>query len=143
MGHARCVISYQTGIAGVEIRHLDGFFDRWTAAPDAAGLLRVLRGSALAVLARDGDDVVGFVNALSDGELAVYLPLLEVRPTYRGRGIGSELVQRVLSHYADAYMIDVVCDSDVAPFYERLGLIRLTGLAHRNRQAPILRQTAS
>ena len=100
-------------------------------------------GQARGVISYQTGAAAGCVNALSDGELAVYLPLLEVHPTYRGRGIGSELVRRVLSHYADAYMIDVVCDSDVAPFYERLGLIRLTGMAHRNRRAPILRRTAS
>ena len=143
MRQARCVITYETGVEGVESRQLDGFFDGWPAAPDADGLLRILSGSSLALLARDGDHVVGFVTALSDGELAVYLPLLEVRPSHRGRGIGSELVRQVLSHYGDAYMIDVVCDADVAPFYERLGLIRLAGMAHRNRQAPILRSAAS
>jgi GNAT superfamily N-acetyltransferase len=81
---------------------------------------------------------VGFVNALSDGELSVYIPLLEVRRSHRGRGIGSELVRRVMSHFGDAYMIDAVCDPQIAPFYERLGLTRLTGMAYRNRQAPIL-----
>jgi GNAT superfamily N-acetyltransferase len=85
--------------------------------------------------------VVGFVNALSDGALAVYIPLLEVRASHRGRGIGSELVGRVLSRFSDAYMVDAVCDPDVAPFYERLGMRRLAGMAHRNREAPVLRSS--
>lgn len=132
------VTEYETGADGLDSRDLEGFFEGWPAAPDAAALLRILRASAFAMVARDGIRVVGFINALSDGELAVYVPLLEVRASHRGLGIGSELVRRLLDHFEDAYMIDVVCDDDVVPFYERLGLTRVAGMAHRNRQSPIL-----
>lgn len=132
------VIAYDTDMTGLTAADLDGFFEGWPAAPAPAALVRVLRGSSLAVVARDDGRVVGFVNALSDGELAAFISLLEVRESHRGSGIGSELVRRVLAHFSDAYSIDVVCDPDVAPFYERLGMIRLVGMAQRNRQAPIL-----
>jgi GNAT superfamily N-acetyltransferase len=89
-------------------------------------------------VAREADQVVGFINALSDGLLAAYLPLLEVRAEFQGRGIGTELVHRMLDLLGDVYMVDVVCDDDVAPFYERLGLSRLVGMAHRNRSASVL-----
>jgi GNAT superfamily N-acetyltransferase len=135
------VIDYRTELEGIEAAQLEGFFDGWPAAPTSEALLDILRASAFAALACDGDQVVGFVNALSDGALAVYIPLLEVRASYRSRGIGSELVGRVLSRFSDAYMVDAVCDPDVAPFYERLGMARLAGMAHRNREAPILRSS--
>jgi GNAT superfamily N-acetyltransferase len=141
MRHALHVIDYRTGLEGIECDQLEGFFDGWPAAPSADALLKILRGSAFAVLACDRDHVVGFVSALSDGLLAVYIPLLEVRTSYRGRGIGRELVGRVLSEFSDAYMVDALCDPEVAPFYERLGMTRLAGMAHRNWQAPILRAT--
>jgi hypothetical protein len=41
----------------------------------------------------------------------------------------------MLDRLATLYSVDIVCDSDVAPFYERLGLQRLTGMAWRNREA--------
>ena len=141
IGHARLMIEYQSGLSGISAEHLNGFFEGWPAAPDAEALLRILAQSAYAVLARDGDHVVAFINALSDGELAVYIPLLEVRATYRRQGIGSELVRHVLRHFDQAYMVDAVCDAEVAPFYERLGLARLTAVAHRNRSAPVLRSS--
>jgi predicted N-acetyltransferase YhbS len=141
MRHARSVIDYQLGLDGIDSRDLRGFFEGWPTAPDANALHRILDASALAMLAKDGGQVVGFVNALSDGELAVYIPLLEVRASHRGQGIGSELVRRVLAHFDRAYMIDVVCDADVAPFYERLGMARLTGMAYRNRSASVLTTT--
>jgi ribosomal protein S18 acetylase RimI-like enzyme len=139
MGLAHPVIVLDTDMDAVASWDLRGFFEGWPAAPDAASLLRVLRNSSFGVIAREDDRVVGLICALSDGELAVYISLLEVRRSHRDRGIGSELVRRVLTQFEDAYMIDAVCDPDVAPFYERLGMARLAGMAHRNRRSPILR----
>ena len=70
--------------------------------------------------------------------MAAFIPLLEVRPSHQGQGIGSELVRRMLELLAPLYSVDVVCGPDVAPFYERLGLQRLTGMARRNRAAAVL-----
>lgn len=133
------MIEYTTGCGGLSAEMLGGFFDGWPAQPDAAGLVRILSNSALAVLAWESDRVVGLANALSDGEFAVYLPLVEVRATHRGRGIGAELVRVVMRHFAQAYMIDAVCDDEAVAFYERLGMTHLNGMAYRNREAPILR----
>jgi ribosomal protein S18 acetylase RimI-like enzyme len=98
---------------------------------DAGTHLRILRGSSVVVLAIDAANgrVVGFVTALSDGVLAAYLPLLEVLSAYRGRGIGRELVRRALAELGDLYMVDVVCDPDVLPFYRSLGLRSATAPA--------------
>ena len=132
------VIDYQTGVDGVTAGDLSGFFEGWSSAPTDETLLRILSRSTLTVLARGGDLVVGVINAISDGELAAYIPLLEVRAAYRGRGIGTGLVRQVVDHFRDLYMVDAVCDDEVAPFYERLGMRRLTGMAHRNRNAAVL-----
>ena len=132
------VIEYRTELSGLSEQDLEGFFEGWPSPPSAAALLRVLRNSAYVVLASDGGQVVGFVNALSDGELAAYLPLLEVRASHRGRGVGQELIRQMLRLLDDVYMVDVVCDGEVAPFYEGLGFSRLNGLVRRNRTAAVL-----
>jgi ribosomal protein S18 acetylase RimI-like enzyme len=132
------VTYYTVGVDDVPVDALTGFFVGWPSPPTAGALHEVLAGSTACVLAREADEVVGFINALSDGCLAAYLPLLEVRPEYQGRGIGTELVRQMLDLLGDVYMVDVVCDADVAPFYERLGLSRLVGMAHRNRSASVL-----
>ena len=132
------MISYRTDLDGVIAEDLDGFFEGWSAPPSPDSLLRVLAASTHRVLAVEDGTVVGFVNALSDGELAAYIPLLEVRATHRGAGIGSELVRRLLDELGDVYMTDLLCDEDLVPFYERLGMLRLTGMARRNRAAPVL-----
>lgn len=112
--------------------HLEGFCVGWGHPLDGEKLLQVLRGSYRVILAVEGDQVVGFINAISDGVLSAYLPLLEVRPEFQGRGIGTELARRMIDELAGLYMVDLCCDESVVPFYERLGLIRVEGMVKRN-----------
>lgn len=109
-----------------------GFFAGWPNPPTPETHLKLLRGSDHVVLARDGEQVIGYITAISDGVLAAYIPHLEVLPAYRGQGIGSELVRRMLDKLRHLYMIDLMCDPDVQPFYERLGLRRYSGMIYRN-----------
>lgn len=136
------MISYRTDIDDLTAEQLDGFFQGWPSPPTAEALLAVLRQSSHAILAVDDGAVVGFVNALTDGRLAAYIPLLEVRASHRGAGIGTELVRRMLGVLGEVYMTDLVCDDDLVPFYERLGMVRLAGMARRNHRASILRPAA-
>lgn len=126
-------IRFQRDLEGVTPARLRGFFGGWPNPPTPETHLRILRGSTAVVLAVDGeaDRVVGFVTAISDGVLSAYLPLLEVLPAYRRRGIGGELVRRVLVALGDLYMVDVICDAGVLPFYRAIGLRPATGASLR------------
>ena len=130
------MIEYVDELAGVEPGQLQGFFVDWPNPPSPERHLEILQGSAHVVLARDGTRVVGFITAISDGVISAYIPLLEVLPEYQGHGIGTELVRRLLAKLGDMYMVDLMCDVDVVPFYERLGLERWdAGMGVRNRGA--------
>ncbi len=128
------MIEYRDAAGDLVERDLEGFFEGWPDPPSPATHLRLLRESDAIVLAIDTADrtVAGFITAISDGVLAAYIPLLEVRASYRGRGIGSELVQRILSRFRDLYMIDVMCDAPVQAFYERAGMTLACGASARN-----------
>lgn len=93
--------------------------------------LAALRGSDRLALAFDDDQLVGFAAAISDGALFAYVSLLEVLESYRGRGIGSELMRRLMSGFPDLYGIDLLCDEEIVPFYERLGFSKIAGMAVR------------
>lgn len=110
------------------------FFDGWPNPPSPENHLRLLQGSAHVVLAIDEEtnQVVGFINAISDGALCAYIPLLEVRIAYKGRGIGTELTRRMIDQLQHLYAIDLLCDEDVQPFYARLGMQPTTGMLIRN-----------
>jgi ribosomal protein S18 acetylase RimI-like enzyme len=131
------VIEYATTLEGVEPDDLEGFFVDWPSRPTTDVHLALLRGSELVVLARDGESgrVIGFVNAIGDGVLSAFVPLLEVLPEHRGRGIGTELVRRLLALLEDRYMVDLCCDEELVPFYERLGMSRLAGMGRRRPEA--------
>jgi ribosomal protein S18 acetylase RimI-like enzyme len=128
------VIDYTTTLEDIAPDDLAGFFVSWPSPPSRERHLELLRGSAQVVLAREGRRVVGFVTAISDGVISAYIPLLEVLPEFQGRGIGGELVRRLLDRLEGLYMVDVVCDEDVVPFYERFGLQRFdAALGRRDR----------
>ena len=121
-------------VEGIQAVHLVGFFVGWPNPPSPATHLRILQGSSAVALACDESsmNVVGFATAISDGVLAAYIPLLEVLPPYQRRGIGSELIRRLLARFEFMYMVDVICDADVVPFYERCGLRPMGGMGIRN-----------
>ena len=128
------MIRYVTELEGVGPGELGGFFVGWPSPPSPERHLDILKGSHLFVLALDDATgrVVGFVNVISDGVLSAYLPLLEVLPAYQGRGIGRELVERVIALCDELYMLDLTCDPDLVVFYEHLGFTRVTAMARRN-----------
>lgn len=128
------MIIYTDSPAGVAADQLHGFFVGWPNPPSLQAHLRILHGSAHVVLALDDatNNVVGFITAISDGVSCAYIPHLEVLPAYQGQGIGSELMRRMLDRLRKLYMIDLICDPEVQPFYEQLGMRRTQGMLIRN-----------
>jgi len=127
------MIRYTEDMTAIEENMLGGFFVGWPRSPSAAQHLAVLRGSFRAVAAVDDDAgrVAGFVNMISDGVLTAFIPWLEVLPEYQGRGIGSELMRRILD-CDGLYSVDLVCDEPLLKYYERFGMIAVPGAALRN-----------
>lgn len=126
-------IAYTFDVSGLEPADLDrGFFVGWPTAPSPAKHLEVLRGSYRALVALADGRVVGFATALSDGVATAFIPWLEVLPGHQGRGIGRELVHRMEAELAGLYSLDLVCDDDVVPFYERLGWSKANSMVKRD-----------
>ncbi len=125
-------IRYRKSCKDLAPEQLTGFFVGWPSHPDPQTHLRILRDSYRVVLAMEGERCIGFINALSDGHLCAFIPLLEVLPEYQGRGIGSQLVRHMLDELNDLYSVDIVCDEGLKAYYESLGFTRLAGMARRN-----------
>jgi len=137
MSKIKLEIEYVESAEGITADQLQGFFEGWPDPPSPARHLEILRRSSLRILARDARSgrVVGFVTAITDGVLSAYVPLLEVLPECRGAGLGRELMQRIVRRLEPMYMIDLTCDEDVQPFYERLGWTRYTAMIRRDHGA--------
>lgn len=135
MSHTAMAIGYQTSLDGIEASNLSGFFVGWPNPPSPETHLRILAGSDAIALALDCGRVVGFITAITDGVICAYLPLLEVLPDYQKRGIGSELVRRMLEMLRPLYMIDLVCDERLVGFYKRFDLWAATAVCQRDFEA--------
>jgi GNAT superfamily N-acetyltransferase len=127
-------VEYLDSLEGVTAADLQGFFVGWPNPPSPETHYRLLAGSQYIWLARDGESgqIVGFINAISDGVLSAFIPLLEVLPAYQGWGIGAELVRRMLARLDNLYTVDLICDPELQAFYRPLGMTPFTGMIKRN-----------
>lgn len=107
--------------AYVELFETTGWNTRYRAEP--ADLARALSASWATVSAYAGGELVGFGRVISDGVLYAVLFDVIVDPDHRRRGIGREIVRRLLARCADAGIRDVQLFSAAGKvrFYERLG----------------------
>ena len=116
-------IRLRSDLENIGPEQLQGFFEGWPDPPSASTLHRMLTASyrvSVAVDTRSGE-VVGFIQAISDGVLTAFIPLLEVRPEVRGQGTGRALVVHLLAQLDHLYAVDLSCDPALTLFYERLG----------------------
>jgi len=127
-------IGFSQTLAGITGEELEGFFVGWKRRPSPSLRLSVLQASHRVVIARDSETqaIAGFATAVTDDVIAAYITLLEVLPGYRQRGIGSELLRRIVDALGPLYMIDALCDEQVVSFYQRAGFNAAVGMARRN-----------
>ena len=72
-----------------------------------------------AVGAWDGERLVGFARALSDGHFHAYIEDVMVHPNYRRQGIADRLLRRLVDALADVDTLTLFCGADLVPLYER------------------------
>jgi ribosomal protein S18 acetylase RimI-like enzyme len=130
------VIRYVESLDGIAPKQLQGFFVGWQHPFPPETHLRMLAGSDLVQLAIDeaSGQVVGFVAALTDGVQGAFITLLEVLPAYQGRGIGQALMEQMLEQLSHIQTIELMCDADLIPFYERFGMKPASGMVLRRRE---------
>jgi ribosomal protein S18 acetylase RimI-like enzyme len=84
------------------------------------GIARALAAS-IAVGAWDGERLVGFARALSDGVHRAYVEDVVIDPDYRGRRIGEELVATLVRAIGGVHIISLFCEPERVNFYGRNG----------------------
>lgn len=126
-------MEYLTNVQGITPEQLQGFCVGWRRPLTPTQLHQILRNSSYLVLALDKEthQVIGFINALSDEVNFAFVPMLEVLPPYQKRGTGSELMRRLLAQLEHITCIDLTCDPDMQPFYERFDMLRSHGMVIR------------
>ncbi len=98
--------------------------NEWSSAKKPDLLHKALLGSHSLFSAWDGAKLIGLGNAISDGYLVVYYPHLLVLPAYQERGIGTELMRRLMARYQGFHQHMLVADGRALDFYRKCGFKR-------------------
>jgi GNAT superfamily N-acetyltransferase len=96
----------------------------WSSADKPDALHKGLLASHSLVTAWKGEELVGLCNAISDRHLVVYFPHLVVRPDCQGRGVGTQLMTRMMARYRGFHQQALIADGRAIDFYKQLGFVR-------------------
>ena len=71
----------------------------------------------------DDNTLIGYIDSVSNSVTDAYIQDLMVHPDYQGKGIGTELMNSMIIKLKERhiYMISVVFEERLKPFYKRLG----------------------
>lgn len=104
-------------------KHLRGVLrlceaEGWPSMPaDAERAVRALTApGVLTVVAVAGEEIVGFAQVLTDGEIQAYLCNLAVDARWRRQGIGTRLVEEAFGR-SGAARVDLLAVNESEPFY--------------------------
>ena len=94
----------------------------WVSGKYPDRLYKALMNSSNVFTAWDDEKLVGLVRVLDDQEMLAYVHYVLVHPDYQGRGIASELINKVKEEYKDFFYIEVMPEeSKNATFYKKHG----------------------
>ncbi len=93
----------------------------------------MVRGSMYAVSAHEGDDLVGYARAISDGAFNAYVSTVAVLPSHQRRGIGRELLRRLLQGREGIQFV-LHAAAEIHPFYLRCGFGPAPDMLRRDRR---------
>jgi ribosomal protein S18 acetylase RimI-like enzyme len=101
--------------------------EQWPSFPeDPARANRALTAPGVTTMvAVEDNQVVGFAQMQSDGEVQAHLSVIAVERDFRGRGIARELIVAALRE-AGGLRVDLVTDS-AGDFYSKLPHRRMSG----------------
>lgn len=93
---------------------------------------RMIANTPWVVSAWDGDHLVGFCRAITDEAFNAYVTTVAVRPDYQRRGIGRELMRRLMAG-RDHMLFVLRADPEHHAFYGSLGFAAADNMFRRPR----------
>lgn len=96
----------------------------WATGRSTDDIRTMLEGTPLALGAWDGDRLVGFARAITDGTYRALIDDVVVDESRRGKGIGAQLMKRLLERLTGIEEVVLLCEQNAVSFYGRYGFKR-------------------
>lgn len=96
----------------------------WTGYTQDPSIMRAIIPQSYQVIAAfEGDELIGLIRSLSDGVYILYIQDILVKRAYQRKGIGSELLKRMLEGKTDIKQKVLLTDFEekTMAFYEKNG----------------------
>ena len=93
---------------------------------DPKKLERAIAQSLSVLGAYDGDQLVGLIRAVGDGETILFIQDLLVLPSYQRQGIGRQLVNALVDQFPQVRQRVLLTDDQpqTRAFYENIGFVQ-------------------
>lgn len=101
---------------------------------DVALLAAIVKASTWVVSAWEGDEIVGFARAISDGYTNAYVTDVLVHEAYRREGIATAMVRRLMADRDHIHFV-LRAEPHLHPLYEKVGFVPATTMLRRKRRA--------
>ncbi len=100
----------------------------WLSGNYPERLMKALDNCETVFTAWYGEQLVGIINAIDDGELTAYAHYLCVHQKYQGYGIGRHLLELLKEKYNDYLYLILIAEHDsLVEFYRRNGFDEVEG----------------
>ena len=75
----------------------------------------------------EDDELIAYIDSVSNGVTDAYIQDLMVRPDHQGKGIGTELMNKMIRYLKEKHIciISVIYEEGLEPFYERFGFYHM------------------
>lgn len=90
----------------------------WWPERNEKGIDQILN-SSIAVGAWDGEQLVGFCRAISDGVYRAYIEDVVVLQSHRNQGIGKLLMNRLQKELKEIDIVSLFCSADLENYYQQ------------------------
>lgn len=110
-------------------QELQGLFAQttWAQHRTLEGIGTMLRLTRTSSTARCDGALIGYARAITDGVYRAVIDDVVVDESWRGRGVGQELVRRLREQLSAVEQVRLNCGAELVPYYERLGFRRDAG----------------
>ena len=74
--------------------------------------------SGIAIGVWDGDRLIGFARAITDGKFRAYIEDVVVHSEFQKSGTGKQLISKIMNELTHVDVVSLFCEEHLIPFYQ-------------------------